>query len=518
MLHISMPCCLVRAWCLIRFSLCAVCLSALLGISPARAEPWIEVGDRAVRSDLEILAGRGLIDGLVTTWPIPAGQMSRLSDDVLLAREPEYVRLAARRVLAKLIGEGQPRGLVPEVALRGTNHPDTIRDFGALARDKISGGVGLVLDTDRLSAGLRVNSEPRLANSGSRAAFDGSYLSALAGNWQIYGGAVDQWYGPGWTSSLILSNNARPLPKIGIMRNDPHAFETPWLSWIGPWQFNTFLGLLDGPRIDSNTILGGLRITFEPVRGLEVGLTRTSEICGKHHKCDPLSEFHVTNTISNPSPVNDEAAFDIKYNGAFKLLQISPYLQIMNESTGPIAHSDSSYLAGLTLSGPLGEDGARWRWTAEYGDTIATYNVFSFSSPIYGAAYNDYKYVDGMRYRGRTLGFSLDSDSRLFSAAWLFTSAQGWVYRLTYYRANVGTSQIADPAAAIAQGAHVYPSDPYLKNVVSAKPVQFDQVEAGISIPIGSFTIELDARGQDAQAYPETGGKMSGEIGLSYRL
>ncbi|HFX6065129.1 TPA: capsule assembly Wzi family protein, partial [Klebsiella pneumoniae] len=172
---------------------------------PASAEPWVEVGDRALRSDIEILAARGLIDSATTTWPLPAGEFERLSDSEALQSQPEYVQLAARRVLERLLGEGQPRGLVPEADLSLTNHPDTIRDFGVLARDKAGGGAGLIWDSDHVSAGLRVNSQPRVDGHDSQLAFDGSYLSALVGNWQLYGGMVDQWYGPGWTSSLVLS-------------------------------------------------------------------------------------------------------------------------------------------------------------------------------------------------------------------------------------------------------------------------------------------------------------------------
>ena len=54
-------------------------------------------------------------------------------------------------------------------------------------------------------------------------------------------------------------------------------------------------------------------------------------------------------------------------------------------------------------------------------------NIFSFGNVYHGYAYNNYDYPDGMRYRGRTLGFSLDSDSRLASlqASWIGAATAG---------------------------------------------------------------------------------------------
>jgi hypothetical protein len=494
----------------------AALLLSLLLSTGAKAEPWLEVGDRTMRSDFEILVAAGVLDGPVTTWPIPAGELSHLSEPARLDGQPQYVQFAAHRILNRLIGEGQPQGLVPEAWLRATNEPDVVRDFGTLARDKVGGEVGVVLDTNKFSGALRVSSQPQLDDQNSQLALDGSYLSFLLWNWQLYGGFVDQWFGPGWTSSLILSNNARPMPKIGIMRNDPHAFETPWLSWLGPWQFSSFIGVLNGPRIDGDTIYGAVRFTFEPLHGLEIGLTRTSELCGKNHHCNPLDEFHFTNTASSPSPVNDEAAVDLKYTRSFGSLSVSPYVQLMNEDTGPFVHANTSYLIGASLAGPFGQDGAHWRVTAEYTDTIATLNWFGFGKLDYGAAYNDGKYVDGMRYRGRTLGFSLDSDSRLFSLAGALTDPDGWTYRLVYYRANINSDQLAGLVPVVYPD-QLYP-DPNESNVVSAQPVQIDQVEAGLSIPLRPLTFDFSVRDQDNRPYPSGGGKLSGEIGISYRF
>ena len=63
-----------------RFRNWAMAAAALVLAGPALGnEPWLEVGDLALRSDVEILAARGLIDGPTTTWPLPHTIMLRLS-------------------------------------------------------------------------------------------------------------------------------------------------------------------------------------------------------------------------------------------------------------------------------------------------------------------------------------------------------------------------------------------------------------------------------------------------------
>ena len=496
-------------------SLACACLAAsgLMAIPAAvQAEPWLEVGDRSVRSDVEILAAAGLIDGVVTTWPIPKGQILRgLADQSRLEQQPAYVQQAAQHLLAYFyLHSGQ--SLQPLAAARFTNRPDTIRDFGSLARNDVDARGGAEWSGRWADARLLVGDQSQFNSHQSRLSFDDSFLTARAGNWLFYGGWVDQWYGPGWTSSLTLSNNARPTPKIGLMRDNPHAFETPWLSWLGPWQFNTFLGVLDGPRVDRNTLFAGVRLTFEPLHNLELGVARLSELCGTNHACHPWSaEFHFQNSDLHPNPVNDEATVDAKYTFRLHDLIVSPYAQLMNEDTGPFTHSATSYLIGDSVTGPFGGNGARWRVVAEYTDTIATRNWFGFNNQFNGAAYNDYKYIDGWRYRGQSMGFSLDSDSRLFSLMGLLTDNRGWTYRLVYYRANINSSQLAGNPPLTSHG---QPYVPY--NALSAYPVQIDQVEAGVSIPYRGLRFDLDVRGQDGQPYPRGGGLLSGEAGISY--
>ena len=488
-------------------------LLAALWSAKSTAEPWLEVGSDAERSDLELLSAYGLIDGPLTTWPIPAGQLEKLNGSDALIDEPVYVRAAADRIVKRLIGSGQPEGLRPEATLRGARNPDFVRGFEAAARDEMDVSAGFVWDSYTVSGAIRGGEQAHLNQDGAQFAPDGTYVAALFGDWQVYGGWVDQWYGPGWISSLILSNNARPMPKAGLMRNHVSAFDLPILRWFGPWQFDTFVGLLDGPRVVAHTGYAAVRLTFEPIHNLEFGLTRTTELCGEGQQCNPGSAmFHFSNSSSSTNSTNDEAAFDLRFQKRLGTTVVTPYFQLMNEDDGPFVHSYTSYLLGTSLAGAIGSDGSRWRFVAEYTDSVAALNALDPGKKIYFASYNNYQYIDGMRYRGRSLGFSLDSDSRLLSLMDQITDAHGRTYRLVFHRADIN---VAPPAGALTYGGA---GEPYSYNSVSSQPAMINEWELGLSIPTHVLTFDISARYQNALLQSEAGGRVDGEIDISYRF
>lgn len=485
-----------------------IAAALMLPWSVASAQDWAAPGSRSLRSDVELLAARGLIANLTMTWPIPAGQLRELRDNPALIIQPEAVQRAAQRVLAQFFGNDG--AVVGVVDARLINAPNVIRNFDASARDQADVSFGLDWHNETFATSLRVGTQTGFNRDRAVASLDGTSLRAVLGNVLIYGGWVDQWYGAGWDSSLILSTNARPFPKIGLMRNSPDAFETPWLSWIGPWQTNFFVGLLNGPPIAENTALCSLRISFAPLSGLEVALMRAIEFCGQGHPCRPLNAaFHLRNDANSPNETNDQASIEFKGTVNAGELSISPYVQFMNEDTGPFTHSVTSYLGGTSVAGGYGDDGAHWRIIAEVSDTVPTLNWFDFGNVVHGSAYNNTDYKDGYRYRGRTLGFSLDSDSRLLSLIGQYTDGTGRSYHAIYRHASISSGPLATQQAA--GGAY---------NVVSSQPVTLDQLEFGLSIPARWVTVDFTLRAQrgapvSADAFDD---HIGAELGLTYRF
>ena len=501
---------------------CAAALGLCFGA--AEAGPWAEVGDAQLRSDIEVLATARVIDNVTTQWPLPwGGILYRLGAAGALDGQPDNVRDAAARVLARGMSETDTHKLDASVTADTTNTPDVVRGFDAQGRQNIQGQMTLeyLWDTTAvhiaagaqstgrhdlwtiLAANATVGTLPlpgvpiaplALATGALTTGhkdkqimlLDGSYVAQRIGNVAVYAGSITHWWGPGWISALSLSNNARPFPQVGITRIDTTPFSSPWLSWFGPWQFEFIAGWLDGPRIAKNTLWDGLRLTINPFPGFEIAVARTEELCGTGHPCKPIAEWmNFYNTPQNPGHDNGEGNIDIKYSGVLARHPFEIYLQLMNEDSNPIVHSGTSHLFGASVWIPVRKSNVRL--TAEYTSSIATKNVFSFGDYIYGYAYNDSKYVDGMRYRDRTLGFSLDNDSRLASlqASWIAPNA--FVYTLTYHHAWIGSP------------------DSIGANVVSATPVVVNIGEAGIRMPLSWGTFDIKGRLQDDQPRPDRG-------------
>ncbi|OJU10799.1 MAG: hypothetical protein BGN85_03395, partial [Alphaproteobacteria bacterium 64-11] len=370
-------------------------------------------------------------------------------------------------------------------------------DFSALGRENAQAQLSMQYNMDTTSIRLNVGAQTTDRYDHQTLMLDGSYIAQLVGNSIVYAGYLPHWWGPGWMTALSLSNNARPFPHVGIMRADTSAFTWPVLRWLGPWQAELFVGLLDGDRITRNTIYNGLRFSFNPLPGLEIGIARMDEVCGSGRPCSPLSEwFHFSNNSKQVNQTNDEGLIDIHYSGHIGHLPFSLYAQEMNEvQSNPLPQS-VSHLYGASAWSPV--HGGIMRLTLEWASSIPTYQLF-WGYSDHGFAYNNGQYPDGMRYRGRSLGFSLDSDSQLLSLSGDWQSPHGYEYRLTLNHADV-----SNPYIDVQQRGFY--------NIVTTAPVRINMVEGKISLPVRNMMVDLAVRAQDDQPRPDRGFTAAAEV------
>ncbi|NIK86895.1 hypothetical protein FHS83_000213 [Rhizomicrobium palustre] len=469
----------------------------------AFAGNWTDIQDAQLRSDIELLASAGLIDNIAMHWPLPwQGLKDSLETAGGLGTQPGYIQNVADRVLQQSASATQRDHLRTELFWDATGSPAVVRGYGALGRATLQSQVSMEYMWRDTTVHLSLGAQS--VNKFDHQVFvpDGSYIAQRLGDTYIYAGYLQHWWGPGWISALPLSTNARPIPQIGISRVSTEAFESPWLSWLGPWHFEFFVGVLDGPRVAHNTIYDGLRFAFNPLPGLEIGVSRTDMMCGSGHPCKPIAGyFDPRNDPSHTDIVNDEGSIDIRYTGAFKGLNYSVYTQLLNEDTNPFVHSGTAHLYGASVW--HGFDDVIGRLTVEYADSTASMNMFG-GSAWHGAVYNNYSYIDGMRYRGRTLGFSLDSDSRLMTVQASLTDAAQRSFTLTYSRVR-----ISDPLNSSG-------------NVVTTSPVSYNLGQARFSLPL-RFTgqnvrLDLEGRFQDDQPRPNRGSMATAEAALRIGL
>lgn len=406
----------------LRTFLCAGFALLILGaVPPVFAGPFIPAGDVALRRDIQLLADYGVVDGPVTTWPLAWGPILAALDESDDEGElPPHVRHALERVREVARRQTRSRDLQFSAALSGAEKPIPIRSFADTPRDSAELGAGLAWTGDRITIALNGQLVDSPAD-GEEVRADGSVAAISLGNFAFAASTLSRWWGPGWDGSLILSGNARPIPALTIDRTFTDAFESRWLGWIGPWDLSVMMGQMESERAVPDTRLFGLRFTFRPLAGLEIGLSRTAQWCGEGRPCDfdafvdllaGKDNLGDDGISTGNEPGNQLAGVDVRWSLARFRLPVALYGQFIGEDEA--GGFPSRYLAQLGMEGS-GLWGNRWsyRWFGEIADTSCG---FYESDTNFNCAYNHGIYRDGYRYRGRVIGHGADNDGRLLSA------------------------------------------------------------------------------------------------------
>ncbi|HET7086131.1 MAG TPA: capsule assembly Wzi family protein [Rhizomicrobium sp.] len=472
----------------------------LLGISilPVRASPWAEVGDNQLRSDVELLQAAGVVRQITIQWPMPWESLFEELPRADLSSQPAAIQAAVQRLEARAYADTAP--VTSSASLDFTNKPALVYGFDGLGRGEGQGQLSLESNGGILSGRVALGAISQdFGGKPNKLMPDGTYLSLRLGGIRFTAGYLEHWWGPGEISTLELSNNARPMPQIGFMRSGTQASSWPILRWLGPWQFEFFIAKFDGPQIQSGVYYDATRLTINPLPGLEIAAAKTEQICGAGHFCSPVNDYFTNFDFStHPNNVNGEGSFDVKYSNKIGLVPFQVYAQMMDEDYSLFTSSGSSYLAGASIFLPT--EGNPVKLTVEYTDTVATKTPFDFSRNIFGYTYTDTQFPDGMHYRGRTLGFSLDTDSTLMSLQGSWTDAAGRFYELALHHATIGSKH--------APGV----------SVVSTAPVIVNLAEARVSLPLKlgerSLHLDLEGRLQDDQPRPSKGFAAAIEVAL----
>lgn len=441
-----------------------IALALLAGALPASAgQAWLEVGDERLRADLQLLVDAQLISLPLGAWPIPVADIERVLGDLESARvaSPAYDAVIARVRVAVRAESADDLHLDSFRASGG--RAGLLRDFGTAAREDGELSVGLAKLANRWAMEVRgtVAASPQ---DDKTFRFDGSHLTVRFGNWLMSASTLDRWWGPGQVSSLILSNNARPIPSLVLERATSAAFRGPVLRWLGPWRFTGFVGKMESDRADvENPLIMGMRVSIRPLPMLDIGLNRTAQFCGEGRKCDLETFTDVLGFKDTPGfsvspedqPGNQLAGWDVRISSPWRVLPIALYTQDIGEDRIDFRPTDR-----LVQYGAEG-----WHAFAS-GDVIRAYWEYSDSTcaaasdaPNFNCAYtNNIFFADGYRYRGRAIGHTTDADSllRATGVRWLRASGSEWA--VNYRKAALNRDPVPDPQNTVSPGPSDYES------------------------------------------------------------
>jgi len=476
-----------------------VMLAALLGVASAtaRAEAgWFESGDAMLRMDLQLLNDADVIRLPVNEWPIPRAAVSYAIDNakVHFVTNAE-VSAALGRVRAKL----EPSAAWRLSASANAGQSGRLRDFDDVAREDGELGATASYRSDRFAAGLRVTAVSN-PDDGEEFRLDGSHATVQLGNWLFSANALDRWWGPGHESSLILSSNARPMPTLMVARAAAKPFETPWLSWLGPWRLSFGISQMEQNRADIDApLFMAWRVAAMPFKKIEVGLSRTAQFCGEQLPCNSQSiqdmllghDNKGKNVALEDEPGNQMAGFDIRWNSPIGNFPYAIYSQFIGEDVS--AYVPVKYLKqfGLETWKPLSAGGLVQGYL-EY----ATSECANKHGLVKDCAYNQGLFnVEGYRYRGRVIGYTTDRDAQTWTLGGTYTDSRG----------NLWTAKALDSRLAI----H---SDNDTRNTVAVEPTHYNSLELGWKGALFGEPVSIDL-GYELYE-PTVGARDSGPFGF----
>lgn len=433
----------------------ALCLTT---VATSTASPRIESNSLRDRLDMSMLRDSNTVESSILTWPWPIGRT-----EISRQNLHEKPFIASHRRLERMQSSERKEGIRPlDYSLSLASERQPFRSFGNQPREEFEASIASSWLSEWTSGNLQVSFAEN-PSDGEEIRLDGTYFSVAVGNWFVALDQVERWWGPGWDGSLILSNNARPIPAISLTRISPDAFENRFLKWIGPWTFTTFMGQLDndeGIRPGSDALLFGMRIDFSPFGWdwFDIGLSRTGQWAGQDRPSG-LDTFwrlllgednRVNNVTLANEPGNQLAGMD--YRWKIKDWRFAHYGQVVGEDEETYLPDANMLLFGVEHWGELKNFNATWRVYYEWADTRAGYLIADpRANRAFNVAYNHGIYETGYRYKGRSIGHAMDGDGLMRSIGAFIVKDNGDFYglKLRNYAVNrdgVGPNSVSiDP-------------------------------------------------------------------------
>ncbi len=447
-------------------------LGLILSSSHLQAAPWITTDDAFLRESITVLADAGVIKGPVNTYPLPwrdiqvdvanafhSAEFATLTSDVSAALY--YVK---SQMLGSNVHEDRPVAS-PKVPLQrhsvsvygGSDTFDT-QSFGARMDSQFGVRVSTEYHQDDWAVKASVNARHNHYNKNQDDQLltaDGSYLAKRLGNWWLSVDQMSHYWGPGKTNGFIVSNNARPFPAVRLTRDSAKGFETPWLSWIGPWSLSTYIGEQESSNLLPNIKLWGMRVNLKPVSFLELGFSRATQWGGDGRDQSAGVFFDMIRGVDNgeggrkgdQESGNQLAGMDMRFSFPIFGQPMGLYGEFIGEDEANKMPSHYFYMGGMDTR--FRHQGGFTQLFLEYTDT--TVNCSKTEIRTYNCGYNHHMMKEGYRRYGRAMGSTYDNDTLVHTVGAKHVSGQRqWHTSLGYIRLNVDNAG-RHPIAPVAE-------------------------------------------------------------------
>lgn len=366
------------------------------------------LNDEDLRADLNWLTQQGVIDISTSTWPLSGDEVERALSTAKIANTQQ------QKVINSVKNALKANNHTVKVSAFAESDQKTIpQAFGDHQKSQYQGAVEFNAGGENWDAKIRVNAEKDpLIDNDQDVNVEGSYVAGKLWNQWVVAGQIPTYWGPGHDGSLIRGDASRPVYGVTVQRAVQNAFETKWLSWIGPWQYQAFAGQLDDYKAIPDAKLLGLRLTARPFPALELGASRTLQWGGegRSESLDSLWNAIKGNDnfySSDEDKSNQIAGLDFRFNLQPQFeLPVGIYAQYVGEDEAGLLPAKKMYLAGIDFSSSLNH--MPYQLYAEWADTRT-------NGDVKGISYNHYVYTDGYYQHGFPLAHAIGGDGEMYS-------------------------------------------------------------------------------------------------------
>ncbi len=399
----------------------SVCAGALylLMLTTSPASAGLLMPDETLRDNLTWLTSRHALALDLTTWPLseeaveealtPLRTNTDAATQRALARIDQRLRQLHAPVNARLWTNSQKPGLTSGFAQSQTAAHGL--DVGVNRR----GDIWEIQLQGQLESHRYIASDAHPTLNGSRASVK------LFDQWLSFG-EIPQWWGPGHATSLIRSDAARPVSGFQLQRASTTAFTTPWLAWLGPWNYQLSAGQLRQYHTPGEPKLLGARLSVMPLPALQIGLSRTLMWGGEGR---PQSFSSLGNAIigrdnthnASKDPANQLGGIDFRLNLApLAGIPAAFYGQLIGEDEAGFAPSHMMYMAGIEVMHTW--DSQLVSLYLEGADTRTNFDK-------QGISYTHRNYKQGYYQQGYPLGASMGGDGTQYTLGVSLTREDG---------------------------------------------------------------------------------------------
>ena len=368
----------------------------------------IILNNNDLRTDLNWLNQQGVIQISTSTWPLSGEEIQRALSTAKIENN------AQQKVINSVMANLEAENTSTKLALFAETDPQNIpQKFADEQKSQYQAALELNAGGKQWDARLRVNAEKDpIIDHGQDVNVEGSYIAGKLWNQWLIAGQIPTYWGPGHEGSLIRGDASRPVYGLTMQRAEQQAFETKWLSWIGPWQYQAFAGQLDDYHAIPDAKLLGFRLTAQPLPYLELGASRILQWGGegRSESFDSLWNAIKGNDNFDDGALdksNQIAGFDARLNlNRWTGVPISLYGQYVGEDEAGLLPSKKMYLAGVDYSSQF--NNLPLQVYAEWADTRT-------NGDVQGISYNHYIYKDGYYQHGFPLGHAMGGDGQMLS-------------------------------------------------------------------------------------------------------